>query len=361
MSQNRFWNLLGKKLSGEALPEELQELDQLMKDHPDLIYSVGHIEDLWKQGIKTTDDYDAELAFEMHLNNLKNAGIQLPVLENPVDVSEFTDEDRPAFKKRILAFSLAACVLLVIALAWQFNSDKTEEPFAIKKFSEVSTHPGSKTKLILPDSTAVWLNAGSKLTYSENFGTANRNTTLSGEAFFDVRKSTIPFVIHANGVQIKVLGTAFNVKSYPNEKTTETSLVRGRVEITLDLRPGERFILKPNEKLVVTNEQAEVKQAERKKEPLVVLSGLTHTIDNDIVETSWVENKLIFQDESFTELARKMERWYGVSIEIKNEKIANERFTGTFTTETVQAALEELQMIAPFRFTIKSNSIQITR
>jgi transmembrane sensor len=363
MSQNRFWNLLGKKLSGEALPDELRELEQLMKDYPDLVFSISHIEELWRQGAKTTDDYDAELAFEMHLTKLKAVGVDMPELQTSVSISEFSaDDDQPSFRRKIIAFSIVACLLVAIALAWPHKSNKSDEAFTIKKFSEVSSPLGSKTKLVLPDSTVVWLNAGSKLTYSENFGSANRNTILSGEAFFDVRKSTVPFVIHANGVQIKVLGTAFNVKSYPNEKTTETSLVRGRVEITLDRRPGEKFILKPNEKLVVANEPEETKHvAEKKQEPLVILSGLTHTIKDEIVETSWVENKLIFQDESFTELAQKMERWYAVRIQIKNEKIANERLTGTFTTETVQAALEELQMITPFHFTIKSNSIEITR
>jgi transmembrane sensor len=362
MAQNRFWNLLAKKLAGDATPAELEELELLLKQQPELSYFAEQASNLWKQRNQPQDEYDAELAFELHLNKLKDQGISLPELETPFHASAFEEKTTgkiPA--KRLISFIIIAAIVIAASVFWQrLNSPKTIT--AGKNLSEVSTKPGSKSKLVLPDGTVVWLNAGSTLTYGENFGTSSRNTTLVGEAFFDVKKSTIPFVIHASSVQIKVLGTAFNVKSYPNEKTTETSLVRGSVEITLDRRPGEKFILKPNEKLVVANEPEEPKQvAERKRDPLVVLSSLTHTIKDEIVETSWVENKLIFQDESLSDLTKKMERWYGVSIAIKNEKIANERFTGTFTTETIEAALEELQMITAFHFTIKSNSIEITR
>ena len=216
--------------------------------------------------------------------------------------------------------------------------------------------------MILPDSTVVWLNAGSKLTYNEHFGTNNRNATLVGEAFFDVKKSTMPFIIHANTVQIKVLGTAFNVKAYPDEKTTETSLLRGRVEITLDKRPGELYILKPNEKLVVANEPVEKETiVPEKKQPIAVLERIKHLNDSTIIETSWVHNEFIFEDEAFSDIARKMERWYGVNIEFKDGNIANEHISGTFTTETIQEALTALQYSTKFHYSVKGTMITITQ
>jgi transmembrane sensor len=363
MSHSRFWNLVGKKLSGEALPEELNELNTLMKAFPELQYSAEQIEKYWKAENYRQDNYDAELAFEMHLLKLKGSGIVLQDLEMPPAISEFTDEKKPAFNyKKTLAFVVLIGMILTAGLIWYNSRDDKSVELPSKNISEVSTKPRDKSKLVLPDSTVVWLNSESTLTYSENFGVTNRNTKLTGEAFFEVKKSTVPFIIHANGVQIKVLGTAFNVKSYPKEKRTETSLVHGQVEITMDQRPGEKFILNPNEKLVVSTEPELKKQQNRTKmEPIVVLSGLTHAPDDMIIETAWVQNKLAFQDESFSELAKTMERWYGVSIEIMNEKLAGERFTGTFTTESIQEALEGLQMSTPFKFSIKSNSIIITR
>ena len=366
MSQNRYWNLVAKKLTGEAIPEELEELDQIIKDNPDLIKSSEHIENIFKLSKLKGHSYDTEMAFEHHLNKLREMGISFPDFDNPIYSIKLINQAVPFRKKRIVLYSLFGLVVLCIGgFIWQYNSRKAESLPLAKGFSEVSTRLGSKsTKLILPDSSVVWLNAGSKLSYDDKqYGVTHRNTVLIGEAYFDIKKNPIPFTIHANSVHIKVLGTAFNVKSYPNEKTTETSLIRGRVEITLDKRPGEKFILKPNEKLIVSNEMEEINpQLKQKKEPLVVLSGLTHfTNDNTIIETSWVENRLVFQDESFAEIVKKMERWFNVTIEIKDEKISQFHLTGTFENENIKQALSALQIVFPFNFTINQNNITITQ
>lgn len=367
MTENRFWNLLAKKLSGEALPGEITELEEMMKLHPEWVYAAEHMEDLWKLPVRE-DIYDSEVAFELHLERHHKNGLNFPELQTPAAIEELTAEDtRPRRKKWLAALTVVLILMVAGAFAWPFGHTDKNAASDKKGFSEVSTRLGSKSRLVLPDSTVVWLNAGSKLTYSEQFGVTNRNTTLEGEAFFDVKHSNIPFIIHAHTIQIKVMGTAFNVKSYPNEKTTETSLIRGRVEITLDRRPGEKFILKPNEKLVVANEMEEshtetAAAQPQKKEPIVVLSGLTHSRDdNTIIETSWVDNRLVFQDESFDDIIRKLERWYDVRIELRGEKLAQVRMTGTFENETVKQALTALQIASPFSFSMgPDNTIIIT-
>jgi transmembrane sensor len=354
MNQNRFWNLLAKKLSGEASPDELAELEKLMKDHPDWIFAAEHIEDLWKLQTVPTDPHEAELAFDLHFKNItKDAGAFYSY--SPVHARKKT-----ALGKFLL-IPVSLLLLLAALIFWKYFSLRPAV-VAEKNISEVSTRPGSRSKLVLPDSTVVWLNSGSTLTYNEDFAVTNRNITLSGEAFFEVRKATIPFIIHAHKLRIKVTGTTFNVKSYPNEKTTETSLLHGSVEVTIDRRPGEKYILKPNEKLVVANEDDITRQtAAQNKEALVAVKSLSVTTDSTIIETSWVDNKLVFQDESFQDLARRMERWFNVSIEFKNEKVSSQHISGTFTTETVQEALEELQITTAFHYQIKSNSIVITQ
>jgi ferric-dicitrate binding protein FerR (iron transport regulator) len=87
---------------------------------------------------------------------------------------------------------------------------------------------------------------------------------------------------------------------------------------------------------------------------------LTRTADSTIVETSWVHNELIFQDEDFREIAMKMEKWYGVAIEFRDEKIANQHLSGTFTSETIQEALNALQLTTKFHYSIKGNLVTIT-
>jgi ferric-dicitrate binding protein FerR (iron transport regulator) len=272
-------------------------------------------------------------------------------------------EESPKKKRNFLILAILVGMIGAGFDVWKSRDTKSPELLVQSgNFAgEISTRMGSRTRMVLPDSTVVLLNAGSKLTYNEKFGITNRNTTLSGEAFFDVKKSSIPFYIQANYVHIMVLGTAFIVNSYPNDKTTETCLIRGTVEVTLDKRPGEKFILQPNEKLIVANNiPTQPERSNSKQEPIVVLSGLTHSSDNSIIETSWIDNKLVFEDESFSEIAKKMERWFGVSIEFRSEKIASERLSGTFTTETIHQALERLQMTTVFQFTMDANKIIIT-
>jgi ferric-dicitrate binding protein FerR (iron transport regulator) len=240
--------------------------------------------------------------------------------------------------------------------------------------SEVSTKYGSKTKLVLPDGTQVWLNSGTKLSYTKAYGNRLREVSLSGEAYFDVVKNPErPFVIHTSKINIKVLGTAFNVKSYPGEKKTETSLVRGSIEVTFNSRPSEKIILKPNEKLIVSNEEEPepVKPAKNnlipnivvhQQEPIIAISHLTYEPkDSTVIETSWMENKLIFRSESFEDLALRMERWYGISIRFGDEAVKKKKLNGTFENENIEQALQALQLIVPFKYIINKKEILIQR
>jgi transmembrane sensor len=118
----------------------------------------------------------------------------------------------------------------------------------------VGTKKGSKSHIVLPDGTNVWLNADSKIIYPGNFQGETREVSLVGEAFFDVVKNVNkPFIIHTGTMDVKVLGTAFNVRSYPGEMTTEASLLRGLIEVTLNGTEKKKILLKPNEKLTVLN------------------------------------------------------------------------------------------------------------
>jgi ferric-dicitrate binding protein FerR (iron transport regulator) len=247
-------------------------------------------------------------------------------------------------------------------------------PKEITEFAknEISTKNGSKTSLVLPDGTKVWLNASSELTYEKNYGNKLREVTLSGEAYFDVVKNKEkPFIIHTSKMDIKVLGTVFNVKCYPGEKTTETSLVRGSIEVTLKDRV-EKIMLKPNEKLIINNADdiAEKNKIISRKvapsktiteKPIISLTHLTMLpVDNTIIETAWVQNRLVFSSETFEEVVLKMERWYNVKIFIMDESLKEERLTGNFEKETIADALNALKLTTKFSYNIvNNNSIQI--
>jgi len=243
--------------------------------------------------------------------------------------------------------------------------------------SQVSTKPGSRmTQIQLPDGSVVRLNSSSSLTYDKNFGKNVREVNLTGEAFFDVTKdSSHPFIIHTNVIDIKVLGTAFNVKSYPNDAITETSLIRGTVEVTVKNRSNAKIYLEPNQKLVVANDnsvlnttsphqhQQKANKPEVSAKQIYAVQPLTLSpVDSTIIETSWVANRLVFQEnETFKEMALKMERWYGVQIYFTSEEVAGYRPFASFKNETVTQALDELKLGLKFNYKIEGNIITITQ
>jgi ferric-dicitrate binding protein FerR (iron transport regulator) len=359
MSHERFWELIAKKLSGEATTDELNELELLMRNNPEWQYAMQNMQDIWN--LQPKEAYNSDIAFEIHLQKMKTAGIEMDNFSEAEP--EEIESPRTGFTKKIwIALSTAASLIIAVALIFnrhRHNSDKNLASSAASNLSEVSTKIGSKSKLVLPDGTTVWLNAGSKLTYDKDYDVELREVSLSGEAFFDVVKSAgKPFIIHTERIDIRVLGTSFNVKSYPGEQTTETSLIKGKVEISIHNRPSEKIILQPNEKLIVNNQDTLHKQNNSgKTTPLVAVENVTRLDDDStIVETSWVDNKLVFSDTDFEEIARQMQRWYGVSIELKNEPLKKMRFSGTFTHETITQALDAMKITTAFHYKIIDNS-----
>ena len=374
MLHNKLWDLIARKLSGEATAEELAELEKLLRAHPDMHYPMQTVADLWHHS--TPDTEDAQQAFARHSNRMKELGVDFPPEKEP-------SFETPIYSSRRKYWLLSTALLVLMVISYYsyslFSPAASNLARAKADKSEVSTKYGSRTKLLLPDGTQVWLNSGSKLSYDKTYGSGLREVALSGEAYFDVVKNPAqPFIIHTTSIDIKVLGTAFNVKSFPGEKNTETSLIRGSIEVTLRNHPAQKIILSPNEKLITANEvmatettqhaesaltakQAAEKQAARQEEPIAQVSHLTYQPrDSTVIETSWMDNKLIFRSETFEELAVKMERWYGVSIKFADEAIKPKRLNGVFENETIQQALQALQLITPFSYKMTKAEIVIS-
>ena len=356
MHQHQFWNLLAKQLAGEASDEETQELTSLIKSYPELSYAAQHVSDIWKLP-QPLNKEETEKAFQKHLSRLQEYETEQSFNKSLAEKSV----QHPYPKRWILPLVI---VILCLSLAtgfilWNRKQLTIASPLS-GQTEEIYTRPGTRTRLVLPDSSVVWLNAGSKLSYSHPFGITDRKVFLSGEAFFNVVKKAKPFIIHTNGVQIKVLGTTFNVRSYPSEKKIETSLVQGEVEVFLEKSPEKKYVLKPNEKLTLNTLEHHIPAGQKQQEAMAILSTLHYLDNSTIAETSWVENKLVFNDEPFDDIAKRMERWYGVTIHFRNEKVKKERLSGVFEKENIIQALTALQETIPFQFSRKDNEITIT-
>lgn len=271
-------------------------------------------------------------------------------------------------KLKLIAALLSAAALFLII----FNIVISNKLKNQNKLNIISTEYGSKSKVQMPDGSLIWLNSGSKITYDDHYGIKNRTVNLVGEAYFDVKHDpSHPFIIHTKNLNLKVLGTAFNVRAYKGTNNTEATLIRGSLEVSFPNRPTEKIILKPKEKLslnhlaftpTVLKSQKIIKTGEAS--PLISLSKIDElTPLKDIQEISWVDNKLIFREKSFKDLSTDLERWYNIKIDIKDSVMLEKKFTGTFKNETFIEALNALKETYSFNYNYdkKLNTITITK
>jgi len=368
LGDQRFWLLVSLKLTGEINKEELKELDELIKLSPELLKHFLMLQKLWEA--KTESPYEnKEKSFDKHLQRLSNH-LSEPVLQyENIEQTIIKNEKQPTIKYRKLkwAGAIAASFILCWVLIIKPASRSNDAP----KLSSntINAKPGFKMYIVLPDGSKVWLNADSKLTYGDKFQGRFREVFLSGEAFFDVVKDKEhPFLIHTKTIDVKVLGTAFNVRSYENEATTETALVRGSVEVTLHNNSDKKIILKPSEKLIVKNSLPDtsaqkIEPVKEQEEPLIVLSKMRF-YENDStssVETSWTKNRLAFDKEPLKDIALKLERWYNITVSIKDKNLNEEKYTASFEDERLEEVMEALRLTGNFHYTIRKREVIIWR
>ncbi|HTG56958.1 MAG TPA: FecR domain-containing protein, partial [Niabella sp.] len=220
-----------------------------------------------------------------------------------------------------------------------------------------------KTNLVLPDGTKVWVNADSRLSYKKDFGNTVRDVYLTGEAYFDVVKDKKrPFIVHTDNIDIKVLGTAFNVRAYGDEKNTQTTLLRGAIEVLLKKNENKTLLLAPNEKMIVRNTAAQShlnKLPEGDLPEIELLKLAPRKVDSLSVETEWTHNRLVFEQETLTDIIPVLERWYNITIELKNKQDAGLLYRGKFENDSLEDVLESLRMIGNFSYKIQKDKVVI--
>lgn len=365
MENERFIQLLTSKIANELTDAEREELRTLMVNHPKLRHRKEILNKFWNR--KRVSSRDNMAMFEKLM-------AQIEASESLTDSAPAAENYQPAVPRRSFMRywqSAAATLLLGIFALYYSKSVLFKDQSLTTKWFQRSTQPAVRAKIILSDGTTVTLNSATTLKYPDRFAGNTREVYLNGEAYFDVHKDhKHPFIIHANKMNVRVLGTSFNVKSYVNEPVSETTLIRGSVEVTLSDRPSDRIILKPQEKLIVKNNTLIKNQEHLKDLPAAkegakgtnyALTSLTHFNNNDktIVETSWVQNKLVFSDKDFSELSVQLERWYGVHFVFTSERMKAERFSGIFEKETLAEALDALKIVTPFKYRIIKSTVYI--
>lgn len=268
---------------------------------------------------------------------------------------------------RVAAVFLLGVMVTFAATYLYLNRNTTE-----LTYHEINTPPGAKSKVTLPDGTTIWLNAGSNLKYSSEFGKRDRKVQLTGEAYFDVFKNPSKiFLVKTSELNIKAYGTAFNVKSYPEEGTIETTLIEGSIGVTrttFEKKKNDEVILKPNQRVVYYRK---TKQIEQTPEEIVSDNPettsvkreeekLTYLISKGIETkeyTSWKDGTLFITSETLSDLAVTLERKYDIKIHFETPALKALKFTGSLENETVEQVIHAIGIAANIDYEIKDRDI----
>lgn len=246
-----------------------------------------------------------------------------------------------------------AAAVLVVAVGlvafWTVNNSHTGHAVEENKKITKIAGPGEKKTLTLSDGTVIQLNADSRITFPEKFSKTEREVFLTGEAFFEVTEdSSRRFVVHTGELTATVLGTSFNIRSYAGDEQTDVSLASGKLKVESSdsssalksyvLRPGEAAVLDKREK------------------------SLSKMRFDAKVKYGWIDGILVFRDTNIDETFTKIERWYGVTIEIENyvEGVKPQwKYRGIFQDESLENVLKGISYVKDFTYEIKNKRIKI--
>lgn len=276
--------------------------------------------------------YDKDKAFENFRNRVESQ-------------KEIQSTSRRGFSLSAL-WRYAAVVAIIIAVGcisyWQGEVNVKDT------FADISVEAplGSKTKLYLPDGTLVWLNAGSRMTYSQGFGVDNRKVELEGEGYFEVKRNEkIPFFVKTKDLQLQVLGTKFNFRDYPEDHEVVVSLLEGKVGLNNLLREEKEAVLSPDERAVLN-----------KANGLLTVESVTASN-----ASQWTDGYLFFDEELLPDIAKELERSYNVKIHIANDSLKTFRFYGNFVRreQNIQEVLGALASTEKMQYKIEERNITI--
>jgi len=235
---------------------------------------------------------------------------------------------------------IAAVLLLpffILAGTYLFLDRQSKKDNLI--WQTISTPPGVKSQTQLPDGTKVWLNSESSLCYPSSFTGDERNIKLTGEAYFEVAKDRHhPFHVDLGKISIEVVGTAFNVTHYENEKQTEVVLTSGKIKL-LEQKGNKTYHateMEPGQKAIYHESDGKI---------------LIQQVDTEKY-TSWLHGRLIFRDDEMIEVIKRLNRWFNVEIEVADPAIAQYIYTATFSDETIEQILYLLQKTSPIEYKI---------
>ena len=323
-SNQSIHGLIVRLFAGEAGTQEKSEINDWLNLNEENRKLFNDLKEIWLScGVEQNADcYDVEEAIRKFRQK-----------------TTFMDKE-DGTKRRIFQFLRYAAILLLIALlpfSYYFGKKHAS---GFSSMATVSCALGDKTSIVLPDSSSVVLNSGSRLSFSNNFRGGSRQVYLDGEAYFKIKKDPRnPFIVNTTSVKVEVLGTEFNLKAYSDEKTITTTLVNGKLK---ESGNNKSIVILPNQKLVFDRETKEMN--------LLQITDLSP-------ETEWKDGRLVFRNQSLGDLKLTLERWFDVEIHFADDLVKSRRFTGTLEHESILEVISYFGLSKYVDYRIKDNKI----
>lgn len=320
--ENDIWGAITSVLNGNATPEEQRLFDIWLNEHEgNKIFFENLLKSHPEQKILTVDAKKRILAkVNQHIQPTYNIR-----------------------QMRIWKYSAVASIALFIISAFYFIIFSGKEHS--EQYLEAKTPYGVVSKIVLPDSSVVYLNSGSSLRYPVVFKGKTRNVLLKGEGYFDVTKDPKRmFVVQTDLMEVKVFGTRFDVKTFADENVFETTLIEGSVGVYKNLHSEEIIRLKPDQRLSYNSQTGKMSV---NKVDAVLLS-------------SWASGRYYFEKETLPVIAKKLERSFNIPIQINSRVLNDAKFSGLFDkNKTVFQILDIMKLHGRFDYKYKSDTIYI--
>lgn len=327
----RIDSLILKYLEGAATKDEKAELYQWVTQSEENELHFKEIQELWLSAeallAPQEDTQKALQRFHAKINRQSRSKITI-------------------FRKYIYYISQTAAILIILfGVYYFFTQDMLSRN---EQFSCVEMTSGNKGCITLPDSTIVWLNSDSKLTYPDRFSDRKRVVELYGQAYFQVaREEQRPFIVESNDMDIEVLGTSFTIKNYSQDENIAVALIEGSLKIKFPKSSISPIILQPSEQVVYsrTTQKAQIfKQSD---------SSLFHI---------WAQNRLLLSNCPLTEVLEKLSAWYNEKIILTDTPDLYDSIYVTLTVreESLIEILQTLKTIAPIDYRSTNDTIFIS-
>ncbi len=314
-------DLLARILTGEATLEEKERFYKALKSNGEEEKLFYEVKGLWVRASMGNTRIDQDAEFENLWKRIAAPSKRFALLPG----------------RKVLQYAAIILIVLGIGGAAGYFLSKNRYLHSGSGIQCYSSMKGSVSKIEFPDGTKVWLNSDSRLTYQEDYKTRQRIAELSGEAYFEIKhRDNFPFRVKAGQIEVRDLGTTFNVKAYPEDHYIETALVEGKADILtnkgdplVSLNPGESAMYYP----------------ERKK---IELRSISSNVLSD-----WRNGRFVIRDERLEDIFKELGRWYDVKFRFEDQKLKDYRFTGNLKkSTTVLHVLEMLKLTTDFNYRV---------